>query len=109
MKTNVQKQQEITLQRNQDTNWNRSEGASCRAAVKNQCPLLEPCFAISCAKNDAIVSNVHLSSPVEHIRVYSNGGHMDYTIKVTLNILPMSSYVNNNSMENILSPKEVVN
>ena len=40
--------------------------------------------------------------PVENLRVYSNGGHMEYTMKDNLNIIHMSIYVNNNSMENIL-------
>ena len=34
---------------------------------------------------------------------------MEYTMKVNLNILPMIIYVNNKSMENILSLKEVAN
>ena len=34
---------------------------------------------------------------------------MDYTMKGTLNFFPMSIYVNDNSMSNILSLKEVAN
>ena len=41
----------------------------------------------------------------EHLHVYSNEGHMDYTMRGTLDILPMDIYVNDNSMANILSLK----
>ena len=56
-----------------------------------------------------IVSNVFVSPPAEHLRVYSNGVHIDYTMKVTLNILSISIYFNNNSMSDIISLKEVEN
>ena len=66
--------------------------------------ILDSCSTISCAKNDTIVSNVTVSPPAEHLQVYCNGGHMD-----TLNIPPMSIYVNDKSMANILSIKKVEN
>ena len=43
----------------------------------------------------------------KHLRVYINGGHMDYKIMITLDILPMGIYVNDKSMANILYLKEV--
>ena len=48
-----------------------------------------------------------MSPSEEYLRVYSNGGHMEYTTRGTLDILPMGIFVNDNSMENILSLKEV--
>ena len=42
-----------------------------------------------------------------HHHVYSNVSHMDYTMRGILDILPMEIYINDNSMENILSFKEV--
>ena len=39
--------------------------------------------------------------------VYSNVVHMDYIMRGTLYILPMGVYVNDNSMANILSLKEL--
>ena len=63
---------------------------------------------IICAKNDSIISKVTVIPSEEHLRIYSNGGHMDYTTRGTLDILPMGIYVNDNSMANILSLKEVV-
>ena len=48
-----------------------------------------------------------VSPSEEHLWVYSNGGHMGYTMRGTVDILPMEIYVNNNSMSNILSLKEV--
>ena len=58
-------------------------------------------------KKNSIVSNVTVRLSEEHLRVYSNGGHMDYTMRGTMEILPMGIYVNDNSMENTLSLKEV--
>ena len=47
--------------------------------------------------------------PEEHVQVYINGGHMEYTMKSTLKNFAIHIYVNNNSMKNILYLKEVVN
>ena len=49
-----------------------------------------------------------MSPSEEHLQVYCNGGHMEYTMRGTMDMLPMGVYVNDNSMENILSIKEVV-
>ena len=73
--------------------------------MNNNWILLDSCYTISCAKNDLIVSKVTVIPPEEHIRVYINGGHMDYTMRGILDILPMDIYVNDNSMANILSLK----
>ena len=62
---------------------------------------------IICAKNDSIISKVTVIPSEEHLRIYSNGGHMDYTMRGTLDILPMDIYANDNSMANIISLKEV--
>ena len=43
----------------------------------------------------------------EHLHIYSNGGHIDYTMRGILDILPMDIYLNDNSVANILSLKEV--
>ena len=43
----------------------------------------------------------------EHLHIYSNGYHMYYTMRGILDILPMDIYVNDNSMSNIFSLKEV--
>ena len=48
-----------------------------------------------------------MSPSEEQLRVYINGGYMYYTIRGTLEILPMGIYVNDKSMANILSLKEV--
>ena len=54
-----------------------------------------------------IASNITVSPSEEHLRFYSNGGHMDYIMRGTLDILPMVIYVNDNSMANTFSIKEV--
>ena len=82
---------------------------SCGGAVSNNLILLDPCSTISCKKNNLIVSKVTLILSEKHLRVYSNGGPTDYTTRGTLEILHMGIYVNNNSMANILSIKEVAN
>ena len=43
----------------------------------------------------------------EHVQIYINGGHTDYTMRGILDILPINTYVNYNSMAKILSLKEV--
>ena len=55
-------------------------------AVNNNWILLDSCSTIICYKNDTIVSNITVRPLVEHLRVYRNRGHMDYTIKATLKI-----------------------
>ena len=80
---------------------------SSGGAVSNKWLLLDSCSTISCTKNNLIVSNVTVSPSEEHLHVYSNVGQMDYTMRGTLDILPMGIYVNYNSMANILSLKEV--
>ena len=65
------------------------------------------CSTMNCAKNNSIDSKSTVIPLEEHLRIYSNGGHMDYTIRGTLEILLMDIYVNDNSMVNILSLKEV--
>ena len=75
---------------------------SCGGAVSNNLILLDPCSTISCEKNNLIVSKVTLILSEKHLRVYSNGGHMDYTMRGTRDILHMDIYVNDNSMANIL-------
>ena len=80
---------------------------SSGGAVSNNWILLDSCSTISCAKNDSIVSKVTVIPSEEHLRVYSNGFYMDYTMRCILEILLMDIYVNDNSMSNILSLKEV--
>ena len=46
-------------------------------------------------------------SSEEYLQVYSNGYHMDCTMRGTLDILPIGIYVKCNSITNILSIKEV--
>ena len=48
-----------------------------------------------------------MSPSKEHLHVYINGGHMDFTLRGTLDILPMGIYVNDNFMAKIISLKEV--
>ena len=78
-------------------------------AVSNKWILLDSCSTISCAKNNSIVSKVTVIPLEEHLCIYSNEGHMDYTIRGTLEILPMYIYVNDNFAANILSLKELAN
>ena len=80
---------------------------SSGGAVSNNWLLLDSCSTISWDKNNSIVSNVTVRPPEEHLRVYSNEGHMDYTMRSTMDILPMGIYVNENSMENTLSQPSV--
>ena len=80
---------------------------SSGCAVSNNCLLLDLCYTIRCAKNNSIVSNVTVIPSEEHLRVYSNGGPTDYTMRGTLDILHMSIYVNDKSTVNILSIKEM--
>ena len=58
-------------------------------------------------QKNLIVSRVTVIPPEEYLRVYSNGCHMDYTMRGILGIFPMEIYINDNSMANILSLKEV--
>ena len=44
--------------------------------------LLDSFSNISCAKNDTILSNVTVSSPTEHLQVYSNGCHMENPVVI---------------------------
>ena len=85
-----------------------AQRSSC-GVVSNNWILLESCSTIICTKNNSIVSNVTVIPSEEHLHIYSNGGHMDYIMRDTLDILHMGIYVNNNSMANILSIKEVAN
>ena len=48
-----------------------------------------------------------MSPSEKHLQVYSNGGHMYYNMRGTLDILPSGIYVHDNSMKNIVSLKEV--
>ena len=80
---------------------------SSGSEVSNNCILLDSCSTISCAKNNSIVSKVTVIPLEENLRVYSNGGHMEYTMRGILDILPMGIYINGKSMANILSVKEV--
>ena len=50
-----------------------------------------------------------MSSPEEQIRVYSNVGNMENTMKFNLNIIPMVIYVSDNLIAKILSLKGVAN
>ena len=52
-------------------------------------------------------SKVTVIPSEKHLHVYSNWGHMDYTMRGILDILPMYIYVNSNSMANIISLKEM--
>ena len=72
-------------------------------AVRNNWIILDLCSTIRCAKNDLIVSKVTVIPSEEHPSVYINGGHMDYTMRGILDILPMDIYVNDKSMANIVS------
>ena len=68
-----------------------TQGSSGGAMSNNWIPLYS-CPNISCAKNDLIVSKVPMISLEEHLHVYSNGGHMDYTMRVIMDNLPMDIY-----------------
>ena len=48
-----------------------------------------------------------MSPSEEHFRVYSNGGHMDYTVRETLYILPLRIYLNDNPIADTISLREV--
>ena len=80
---------------------------SSGGAVSNNWILLGSCSIIRCSQKDSIISKVTVIPSEEDFYVYNNGGHMDYTMSGTLNILPMDIYLNDNSMEKILSLKEV--
>ena len=80
---------------------------SSGGAVSNNWILLEYCSTISCAKNDSMVSKVTVIPLEEHLCINSNGGNMDYTMRGTLDILPMDIYANDNSTANIISLKEL--
>ena len=81
--------------------------SSSGGTVSDRWILFDSCYTISCAKNISIISNVTVIPPKEHLRFYSNRGHMECTMRGTLDILSMGIYVNDNSMANILSLKEV--
>ena len=76
-------------------------------ALNNNWILLYSCSTIIFTKKNSIVSKVTVIPSEEHLRVDSNWGHMDYTMRGILDILPINTYVNYNSMANILSLKEV--
>ena len=83
-----------------------AQGSSGGASI-NTYILLNLCYTISCANNDSIVSKFTVILSEEHLHIYSNGGHMYYTMRGTLDILPMDIYVNDKPMANIISLKEV--
>jgi hypothetical protein len=58
-------------------------------------------------KNEAFVSKVTQCSLDDSLRVHTNGGHQDYRMTGTLQILPLEVYVNPASMANIVSLKDV--
>ena len=73
-------------------------------AVNNNCLLLDSYSTISYAKNDTIVTNITVIPPSGQLWVYRKG-----PMECTLSILPMSNYLNGNSMSSILYLKEAAN
>ena len=82
---------------------------SSGGAASNNWILLDSRSTIVCAKKNSIVSNVTVIPSEEHLRIYSNGYHMECTMRGTLDILHMDIYVNDNYMSKILYLKEVAN
>ena len=80
---------------------------SSGGALSNNWNLLYSCSTISCTKKYSIVSKFTVILLEEHLHIYSNGGHMDYTIRGILDILHVDMYVNNNFMANIPFIKEL--
>ena len=62
---------------------------------------------MSCVRNKNLVENINACKDTEVTRVYTNGGHVDYTRKAKLQILPFEVFFNESSMANILSLKDV--
>ena len=62
---------------------------------------------MSCICNKELVENITACKDTEVTRVYTNGGHVDYTHKANLQILPFEVFFNESSMANILSLKDV--
>ena len=69
--------------------------------------LLDSCSTMSCICNKELVENITTCKDTEVTRVYTNGGHVDYTRKANLQILPFEVFFNESSMANILSLKDV--
>ena len=80
---------------------------SSGGVVSDKWLLLDSCYTNRCSKKNSIVSNVTVSPLEEQLRIYSNGGHMEYTMSGTLDILSMGIYVIDNFIANIHSLKEV--
>ena len=63
--------------------------------------LLDSGSTISSLRNDKLIYDIH---PIkEPLRVYSNGGHVDYKFGATLRIMPFRVYYNKKGIANILS------
>ena len=75
--------------------------------INNDWLLLDSCSTVSCMKNEAFVTDVTHRSLDESLRVYTNGGHQDYRMTGTLQVLPLEVYVNPGSMANIISLRDV--
>ena len=71
---------------------------SSGVAVRKNWLLLDSCSTISWSKNNSIISNATVIPLEEHLSVYINEGHMDYTMIGTLGSLPTGIYVNYDSM-----------
>ena len=54
-----------------------------------------------------LVTNHTTYNDAESVRMFTNGGHIDFRSKATLTMFDLSVYVNKTSMANILAFKDV--
>ena len=69
--------------------------------------LLDSGSTVSSVCSSKLLRDIHPCSPEDRLRVYTNGGHLDYVECGTLHVLPFLVYYNPAGIANILSLSEV--
>jgi hypothetical protein len=75
--------------------------------INNNWILLDTCSTASVCSNTNLVRNIQDCSPSETLHIVTNGGAQIFNKQGDLNILPLKVHVNESSLANILSLKDV--
>ena len=79
----------------------------CSAEIKDTWVLLDTCATNSVLNNTALMKDIVACKQHERLTVSTNRGLINFDKKSTLKLLPIKVHFNKNSMDNILSFKEV--
>ena len=82
---------------------------STKSVISSTWILLDTCSTDSVMNNIEFVSNVRNCSSDEVLRIHTNGGQQVFSKIGRLKFLPLTVHVNESSMANILSLKDVTN